>query len=79
MTGAVLLNESFTWQEVFSGGALSRLICFDDQFDTNSPPVLSLVGVVLIARPTFIFGSARGGEWSDIEKGTPAERLGAVG
>lgn len=43
--------------------------------------VCSLVGVVLIARPTFIFGAAAlpvdGGV--GVERGTPAERLGAVG
>jgi len=42
--------------------------------------VFSLIGVILIARPTFLFGSAVGnGEGTDIEKGTPVERLMAVG
>jgi hypothetical protein len=45
-----------------------------------------MIGVVLIARPTFIFGNAAlpssptgNGDDIDIEKGTPAERLEAVG
>jgi len=45
--------------------------------------VFSLIGVVLIARPTFIFGSVAAGVPSpsagEIEKGTSAERLRAVG
>ncbi|KAF7986785.1 hypothetical protein HWV62_20396 [Athelia sp. TMB] len=39
----------------------------------------SLVGVVLIARPTFIFGAAAVDGGTGDEHGTPAERLGAVG
>ncbi|KAF7973811.1 hypothetical protein HWV62_14186 [Athelia sp. TMB] len=39
----------------------------------------SLVGVVLIARPTFIFGAAAVDGSTGDEHGTPAERLGAVG
>jgi len=64
IAGALLLNETFTWPQAFSG-------------------VFSLIGVILIARPTFIFGNAAAVVPSpsagDIEKGTPAERLGAVG
>jgi len=45
--------------------------------------VFSRIGVVLIARPTFIFGSVAAGVPSpsagEIEKGTSAERLRAVG
>jgi hypothetical protein len=40
--------------------------------------VFALVGVVLIARPEAIFGKISPGD-SDVEKGTPAQRLGAVG
>ena len=56
---------------------------------TQSVSVVSLVGVVLIARPTAIFGSASHSvsvtdsqldtPTSPVEKGTPAERLTAVG
>ena len=58
----------------------------------KSVPVVSLVGVVLIARPTAIFGSASHSEpvvavtdnqlttpTSPVEKGTQADRLIAVG
>ena len=49
--------------------------------------VCSLIGVVLIARPEFLFGpghkpatSGMGGEGlGPVERGTPAQRLGAVG
>jgi len=66
IAGALLLNESFTRKEAFSG-------------------VFSLLGVILIARPTFIFGSVTsasnvsGNDGLDVETGSPAERLGAVG
>jgi len=63
IAGALLLNESVSRQQAVSG-------------------VFSLIGVVLIARPTFIFGSVllpSTGNDTDIEKGTPAERLIAVG
>ena len=54
----------------------------------KSVSVVSLVGVVLIARPTAIFGSGSHSvtdsqlatpTTSPVEKGTPAERLIAVG
>jgi len=63
MAGAFLLNESFSRKEAFSG-------------------IFSLIGVVMIARPTIIFGHVTLPAHSaglDTEKGTPAERLGAVG
>jgi len=65
MAGALLLKESFSRKEAFSG-------------------IFSLIGVAMIARPTIIFGritlpAHSAGESLDIEKGTPAERLGAVG
>lgn len=40
--------------------------------------VFALVGVLLIARPEAIFEKISRGN-SDVEKGTPAQRLGAVG
>ena len=59
---------------------------------TKSLSVVSLVGVVLIARPTALFGSASHSvpvvsvtesepttSTSPVEKGTPADRLIAVG
>jgi len=66
IAGALLLNESFTRREALAG-------------------LFSLFGVVLIARPTFIFGDAvlsadpDANNGRDIEKGTPTERLVAVG
>ena len=43
--------------------------------------VFSLFGVVLIARPAFLFGNTvpSGGDTDRLEKGTPAQRLMAVG
>ncbi|KDR72929.1 hypothetical protein GALMADRAFT_252278 [Galerina marginata CBS 339.88] len=72
MAGSVLLGENFTRREAFAG-------------------IVSLVGVVLIARPAAIFGSpthvpsADGinelvpAPMSGAEKGTPRDRLIAVG
>ncbi|KAF8906965.1 EamA-like transporter family-domain-containing protein [Gymnopilus junonius] len=71
MAGAVLLGETFTRRQAFAG-------------------IVSLVGVVLIARPAALFGSssyvppADGVEGvtvpnSGMEKGTPRDRLIAVG
>lgn len=40
---------------------------------------MSLVGVVLIARPQALFGQASSTAPEPSEKGTPAERLIAVG
>jgi hypothetical protein len=88
MAGALLLNESFTRTEAFSGSALSLSRRSTDQIGTDVPcaTVFSLIGVVMIARPTFVSGtvalsskSITGGEGLDIEKGSPAERLEAVG
>ena len=60
------------------------LLVVDDQ---PSLVVCSLIGVVLIARPEFLFGpghksttSGMGEEGlGPVERGTPAQRLGAVG
>jgi drug/metabolite transporter (DMT)-like permease len=66
IAGAIFLNESFTRREALAG-------------------TFSLLGVVLIARPTFIFGSVALpiepdiDNGRDIEKGTPTDRLVAVG
>jgi len=67
---ALILREKFTLKEGIAG-------------------VFSLVGVVLIARPQFLFGTAQqvpdhghiveGGHGDPFERGTPAERLLAVG
>ncbi|TFK38435.1 EamA-like transporter family-domain-containing protein [Crucibulum laeve] len=65
VAGAVFLKEHVTKKQVFAG-------------------IFSLIGVVLIARPVSIFGEAAkpptDGDIPDSsEKGTPAERLVAVG
>ena len=61
---------------------LSAVVCTFNYAEIDMGVVFSLIGVVLIAQPTFIFGSAAGvpsPSVGDIEKGTPAERLVAVG
>ncbi|EPQ53277.1 DUF6-domain-containing protein [Gloeophyllum trabeum ATCC 11539] len=68
--GALILKEKFTLREGIAG-------------------LFSLLGVVLIARPRFLFGSApqapdyghvlEGGHGDPYERGTPTERVMAVG
>jgi hypothetical protein len=86
IAGALLLNESLSRPQAVSGGTFVDILRFFHQstlaLTLESSVVFSLIGVVLIARPTFIFGSnslPSTGNGPDIEKGTPAERLVAVG
>ncbi|TFK38437.1 hypothetical protein BDQ12DRAFT_683662 [Crucibulum laeve] len=64
VSGAVFLKERFVPKHALAG-------------------LFSLCGVILIARPNFIFGEASQVPGADIpggaERGTPAQRLGAVG
>ena len=92
MAGALFLGENFSFREAFAG---RKWILFQFQkvyILLKSVSVVSLVGVVLIARPTAIFGSASlsvpvvavtetqlTAPKSLVEKGTQAERLIAVG
>lgn len=84
IAGALLLGESFTRKEAFAGSTLSPCPAHNGvSLFTQLSTVFSLIGVVLIARPTFIFGNVAmrqpvNGE-GDTEKGTPTERLVAVG
>ena len=90
MAGAFFLGEIFTFREALAGRRFSLIskgyICL-----LTNASVVSLVGVVLIARPTAIFGSHAHvpgipvtdglltSFMSPVEKGTQAERLIAVG
>jgi EamA-like transporter family len=92
MAGALFLGEIFTRREVFAG---RKWILFQMDTLAQDYSVVSLVGVVLIARPTAIFGSASHPDshlpsipatdgpiaipTSPVEKGTQTERLIAVG
>jgi len=94
IAGALLLGEKFTKREAFAG---RECLCFELLLGTYIFlffPVVSLVGVVLIARPTALFGhhaatqipvitdagnTISPGSADVAEKGTPRERLIAVG
>lgn len=84
IVGHFALKEGFTRGQTVAGGkslAKARLSCRL----TSLYLVCSLFGVVLIARPEFIFGphsipgALPGGAIAPAERGTPAQRLGAVG
>lgn len=84
IVGHFVLKEGFTRGQTVAGGkslAKARLSCRL----TSLYLVCSLFGVVLIARPEFIFGphsipgALPGGAIAPAERGTPAQRLGAVG
>lgn len=89
VAGALFLKEDFTRKEAFAS-------CKRNPFETIAATVLmslvfSLCGVVLIARPVFLFGDHGGApdststgsgdslQLDSSEKGTPTERLIAVG
>lgn len=76
LAGHLLLGETYTRREALAGGKPSNRSSTIDTL-IKSHPVCSLLGVVLIARPTFLFGStAEGDDDGDI---TSFERLRAVG
>ena len=90
IAGALFLGENFSRREAFAGRKHCILISKVIHL-LKSVSVVSLVGVVLIARPTAMFGSGSHPvvvvtdssqlttPTSPEEKGTQAERLVAVG
>ena len=91
IAGALFLDENFSRREALAGRKYFILILKVTHLLKNVS-VVSLVGVVLIARPTAMFGSASHSvpdvavtdsqlttPTSPEEKGTQAERLIAVG
>lgn len=79
VAGALILKESFTRKELFAGSKSSVAIFRTAPIDARCQKVACLLGVVLIARPEAIFGTKPIPEGYSPEKGTPSERLGAVG
>lgn len=78
VTGAVLLHEKLSWREAFAGREYMRLARLPRHVAHSDCAVASLLGVVLIARPDFIFGKQHHGIPSANDV-TPAQRVGAVG
>jgi drug/metabolite transporter (DMT)-like permease len=77
VAGSIFLGESFT----LKAAAASRENWFyQGRLSITFSSVFSLSGVVLIARPAFLFGDVvpMGGNTSKLEVGTPAQRLMAV-
>lgn len=84
IAGALLLKESFTKKEALASCESHYLSDIIAVILNSSYLVFSLCGVILIARPVFLFGGDAGDASDSLpvdgsEKGTPAERLVAVG
>lgn len=75
IAGFIFLGETFTIKQAFASRERHDLRSFLAKVDRLK--VASLIGVVLIARPTFLFGVSET-EPGD-SSGTPKQRLIAVG
>lgn len=73
VAGSIFLGEKFSHREILAG---CEWTLFSRELSTKEVVVVSLIGVVLIARPAAIFGDSAG---KSSEKGTPRDRLIAVG
>ncbi len=83
ITGALLLKEDLTINQVLASGMCLQTGRPSSELLTAMPIVFSFVGVVLIARPVFLFGSdthdVSTGDDSAARVVTATQRLGAVG
>ncbi len=81
ITGALLLKEDLTIKQVLASGMCLQTGRPSSELLTSLPIVFSFVGVVLIARPEFLFGSDAHAVSVDnaARVVTAAQRLGAVG
>ena len=79
--GALFLGENFLLREAFAGRKWTFITIIKGIYLLKSIIVVSLLGVVLITRPTAIFGSANHSVpvVAVTESQPPAERLIAVG
>ena len=69
-SGAVFLKEALSFQETFSGCMCSYTIC--TVIAIHGMLVCSFFGVILIARPPFLFGSPSGNQSEVV---TPRQRM----
>jgi drug/metabolite transporter (DMT)-like permease len=76
LAGWIFLKEGYSIKQGFAAGG-SDMLNFVDSLLTGTSLVCSLLGVVLIARPPFLFGSPT--VIPVVPEATPAERLMGVG
>ena len=79
LAGGIFLKEGYSIKQAAAAGE-SVILNFLESLLTGTSLVCSLVGVVLIARPPFLFGSpAVVPPGHEVQETTPAERLVGVG
>jgi drug/metabolite transporter (DMT)-like permease len=76
VTGCVLLKEGYSFTQAIAGGESYALTYLVYGY-LEASLVCSLLGVVLVARPPFLFNSILHGY--ELPEATPAQRLAAVG